>query len=235
MTFKWAGPILLLAALVIGDQIRLNRPGHKYRLSVSVETPDGLKSASGVFAVVPYRGYSVSGATRTRGDALFVDLGHGKNLLALMMHDEKGAEADGMNYVALRAYRAAGHNVSFGNLSRMTDSVPVTGELIPVLVTFGNLADPQTARVVPPGDLAAVFGAGYRLADVSAVIVKNGFWPLDFGGALGEPVTRGIEGKLPWWNGTDAPAAVALQAAGLVPTAADARAPFDAMAAFTRK
>ena len=65
MTMKWVGLILLLAALVVGDQIRLHRPGHKYRLSVSVETPDGLKSASGVFAVFPYRGYSVSGDTYT--------------------------------------------------------------------------------------------------------------------------------------------------------------------------
>ncbi|MBS0527941.1 MAG: hypothetical protein JSS22_00930 [Proteobacteria bacterium] len=235
MTFKWAGPILLLAALVIGDQIRLNRPGHKYLMSVSVATPDGIKSASGVFAVVPYRGYSVSGATRTRGDALFVDLGHGKNLLALMMHGEKGAETDGMNYVALRAYRAAGRNVSFGNLSQMTGSVPVTGDLIPVLITFADLADPKTARVASPDDLAGVLGAGYRLNGITVTVVKNGFWPLDFGGSLGEPVTHGIGGKLPWWNGTDAPAAAALRAAGLVPTAAEARMPFDAMAAFIRK
>jgi hypothetical protein len=27
MNFKWVGPIGLLAALVIGDQIRINRPG----------------------------------------------------------------------------------------------------------------------------------------------------------------------------------------------------------------
>ena len=235
MTFKWAGPILLLVALVVGDQIRLNRPGHKYRLSVSVDTPDGPKSASGVFAVVPYRGYSVSGSTRTRGDAVFVDLGHGKNLVALMMHGEKGSETDGMNYVALRAYRAAGHNVSFGNLSQMTGSVPVAGELIPVLMTFANLADPATARAVPSDNLAAVLGAGYRLQGVSVSIVKNGFWPLDLGGAFGEPVTRGIETKLPWWNGTDAPAVAALRAAGLIPAVAGARPPFDAMAAFTRK
>ena len=230
MTMKWVGLILLLAALVVGDQIRLHRPGHKYRLSVSVETPDGLKSASGVFAVFPYRGYSVSGDTYTRGDAVFVDLGGGKNLVVLMMHGDKGAEINGVNYVALRAYRAAGSNVSFANLSRMTGSVPVTGDLIPVLITFANAADPRTARVVSPDDLAATFGTGYRLQKVSVGIVANGFWPLDVGGSLGEPVTRGIEAKLPWWDGTEAPAAAALQAAGLTESNA-----IDAKAAFTRK
>ena len=70
MNFKWFGPLALLAALVIGDQIRINRPGHKYRLTVEVETPEGIKSASGVLAVQPDRGYSRSGHTRTMGDAV---------------------------------------------------------------------------------------------------------------------------------------------------------------------
>ena len=73
--------LTLLAVLVIGDQIRINRPGHKYRLTVEVETPDGIKSASGVMAVTPDRGYSRKGHTATSGDALFIDLGGGKNLV----------------------------------------------------------------------------------------------------------------------------------------------------------
>jgi len=44
MNFKWVGPVALLAALWIGDQIRINRPGHKYRLTVEVETPRGTKA-----------------------------------------------------------------------------------------------------------------------------------------------------------------------------------------------
>jgi hypothetical protein len=63
MNFKWFGPLALLAALVIGDQIRINRPGHKYRLTVEVETPGGVKSGSGVLAITPDRGYSRRGNT----------------------------------------------------------------------------------------------------------------------------------------------------------------------------
>ena len=67
MNFKWLGPLALLAALFIGDQIRINRPGHKYRLTVEVETPEGIKSASGVMSVHPDRGYSRRGHTAHQG------------------------------------------------------------------------------------------------------------------------------------------------------------------------
>jgi hypothetical protein len=215
MNFKWIGPLALLAALVIGDQIRINRPNHKYCLTVEVETPEGVKSASGVMSVHPDRGYSRRGHTATRGDAVFVDLGGGKNLVALLAHIDGTLDLDGMNYVALRAYKAAGRNVSFNEMSRMTGAVPVTGALIPVLVTFTVSGDPASARTVPPDDLAAALGKGFRLRGVSAEAVPNGVWPLDFGGAFGEPVTRGIEAKLPWWNRADNPAAIAIRAAGL--------------------
>jgi hypothetical protein len=230
MNFKWLGPLALLAVLFVGDQIRINRPGHKYRLTVEVETPEGLKSASSVMAVHPDRGYSRSGHTTTKGDAVLVDLGGGKNLVALLAHLDNTVDLDGMNYVALRAYKAAGQNVSFNEMSRMTGAVPVTGALIPILVSFTDLSNPATAHTVPSDDLATVLGQGFRLRGIAAEVVPNGIWPLDFGGRLGEPVTRGIEAKLPWWDGTAAPAATALRAAGV-----PAGAAVDPREVFTRK
>src|SRR5262245_60330164 len=231
MNFKWFGPLALLAALVIGDHIRINRPAHKYRLTVEVETPEGRKSASGVVAVHPDRGYVSRGQTRTAGDAIFVDLGQGKNLVALLAHVDNHLVLDDMNYVALRAYNeAAGKRVPFSEMSRLTGIVPVKGALIPVLVTFTDPAAPGTARVVAPDDAEAVLGKGYRLQGVTAEVVPNGYWPLDFGGALGEPVSRGIQAKLPWLDVAGNPAASALQAAGL--PGVDG---IDAREAFTRK
>jgi hypothetical protein len=231
MNFRWLGPLALLAALFVGDQIRINRPGHKYRLTVEVETPAGIKSASGIMSVHPDRGYSRSGHTATHGDAIFVDLGGGKNLVALMANLDRTVDLDGVNYVALRAYKAAGRgNVSFNEMNRMTGTVPVTDTLIPVLLTFTDVGDPGTARAVPPDDLETTFGNGFHLHGVSAEVVPNGWWPLDFGGGLGEPVSRGIEAKLPWLSGAGTSAATALRAAGL---------PFgeggDPKEAFTRK
>jgi hypothetical protein len=232
MNFKWVGPVALLAALFIGDQIRINRPGHKYRLKIEVETPEGRKSASGVLAVHPDRGYSRGGHTRTVGDAVFVDLGGAKNLVALLAHlDDGKLDLDGINYLALRAYTVAGgKRVSFNEMNRLTGTVAVKDPLIPVLLSFADPANPGSARVVSPDNVRAVLGNGYRLGDITTEVVPNGFWPLDFGGALGEPVTRGIAAKLPWLNGPDNPAAMALRAAGLPGVEA-----IDAKEAFTRK
>jgi hypothetical protein len=231
MNTKWIGPLALLALLVVGDQIRVNRPGHKYRLTVEVDTPDGVKSAAGVFAVFPDRGYSRGGHTRIGGDAVFVDLGGARNLVALMAHLDKSLDLDGMNYLALRAYGAArGSRVSFNQMSTMTGAVPVTGALIPVLLTFADPKNPGSARLVAPDDPEAALGQGFRLHGMTAEVVPNGWWPIDFGGPLGEPVTRAIAAKLPWLNGPADAAGTALRAAGL--PGVDA---IDAREAFTRK
>ena len=232
MNFKWFGPIALLAALVIGDQIRINRPAHKYRLTVEVETPEGRKSASGVVAVHPDRSYTRRGQTRTLGDAVFVDLGQGKNLVALLAHIDNNLVLDDINYVALRAYTAAtGKRVSFSEMSRLTGIVPVKGALIPVLVSLRRSGHARHragwCRPTMPKRCSARVIAS---RGSSAEVVPNGYWPLDFGGALGEPVTRGIQAKLPWLNGADNAAATALRAAGL--PGVDG---IDAREAFTRK
>ena len=99
-----------------------------------------------------------------------------------------------------------------------------------MLVSFADPADPASARRVPPNEVEGALGKGYRLRGISAEVVPNGLWPLDFGGSLGDPVTRGIEARLPWLNGADDAAGRALQAAGL-PTAEA----IDSKDAFTRK
>ena len=71
---------------------------------MEVETPQGRRSASGVLAVHPDRSYTRRGQTRTLGDAVFVELGQGKNLVALLAHVDNTLVLDDMNYVALRAY-----------------------------------------------------------------------------------------------------------------------------------
>jgi hypothetical protein len=231
MNFKWIGPIGLLAALVIGDQIRINRPAHKYRLAVEVETAEGVKSASGVLSVHPDRGYSRHGSTLTKGDAVWVDLGGAKNLIVLLAQfGDKGVELDGMNFVALRAFNAAGRKTTFNAMNQMTGTAPVTGALIPVLAAFSDVNDPATMRVVKPDDFEATYGKGFALRGVTVEAVPNGLWPLDFGGVLGEPVTRGIEAKLPWWSRAVDPAVAAVQAAGLT-----SKETIDAKEVFTRK
>lgn len=189
-----------VAALCFSGWLYLSRPNHKYRLTVEVETPQGVRSASNVMAV--YQGKisiaGIGGGTGLRGEAVFVDLGQGRNLIAVLAHGHHGSDIDGMNYLALDAFKAAGNDIVFHQLRQLSGSVPVRGDLIPTLVTFADLADPRTARVVQHDNLSATFGPGYRLRGVTLGLVPVGFWPFDFGGPLGEPVTKGIERRLPF-------------------------------------
>jgi len=92
--------------------------------------------------------------------------------------------------------------------------VPVKGALVPVLVTFTDPAIPGPHVWVLPDEAEGALGKAFVSLDFSRGGAER-LWPLDFGGPLGEPVTRGIEAKLPWWNGADNPAGRALQAARL--------------------
>lgn len=208
-----------VAALCFSGWLYLSRPNHKYRLTVEVETPQGVRSASNVMAV--YQGKisvgAMGGGTSLKGEALFVDLGEGRNLIAALVHGRDGSYVDGVNYLALNAFKAAGNDITtFSDLRRLAGSVPVTGDLIPTFLTFADLSDSRTARVVAPEGLSSTFGPGYRLRGVTLKLMSVGCWPFDFGGVLGEPVTRGIEEKLRWWQLPGRPSAVALRAAGLV-------------------
>jgi hypothetical protein len=82
---------------------------------------------------------------------------------------------------------------------KLEGSVELRPDLIPTLVSFSDLSDPASARVVPPTDagFAAAFGPGFRLARVTLEMVPAGVWPFNRVGLSGTPVTRGIEGKMP--------------------------------------
>ena len=108
------------------------------------------------------------------------------------------SDYDGMSRLAMNAFTAAGQKVQFREVNRLSGKVQVDGNLIPTLVTFENVADPSTARVLDPANVNAAIGAGYHLNRVVLEMMPVGLWPFDFGGSLGEPVTRGIATKLPW-------------------------------------
>jgi hypothetical protein len=58
---------------------------------------------------------------------------------------------------------------------------------LPDLVTFDNVNDPRTVKLVNPRNLEASFGPGVRLTRATIAIVDNN-----------TPLTKGIEKKLPW-------------------------------------
>ena len=216
---RWIGLVIIATALLAGDQIRLKRPDHKYRLTIAVETAQGVRTASGVFAVHPNRAYGGSGSagTETKGDALVVDLGNSGSLVLLIAQRGYPLDIDGMNYIAMRAINAAtGKRVQFRELKSIEASAAVADDMMPVMLAFADINDPSSARVIKPDQFSAVFGAQTKLQSVTVATLPPGWWPIDFGGSLGEPVTRSIDGRLQWWPRAAASAAQAVKSAGLV-------------------
>ena len=56
---------------------------------------------------------------------------------------------------------------------------------MPTFVTFADLNDPKTARVVSPKDFEGVFGPGVQLKRVEIEMTR-------------ERITRGIDRRIPW-------------------------------------
>jgi hypothetical protein len=234
LQMKWIVPVLLIAVIYVADQIRIGRPDHKYRLTVAVETPEGDKSASGILSVRPNRSYGGTGTgsslPQTKGDALMIELGGDKNLVVLLAYGDDGSNFDDASFLPTRLLGAKDRRVGFREVKNFAGAPAlfVAEPQRPVFIALADAADPKSARRINASDLESAFGKGFRLRSLSLDIVANGFWPIDFGGALGEPVTRGIERKLPWLTSPGG-AAIALQAAGL--KVGDGFAP---EAAFTR-
>ena len=72
-------------------------------------------------AAIPAR----ASGPKTRGDALFVDLGGGRNVVALLAVGTAPTELDATNYTAMRSFLAAGRKVQFRDMKKTTAMSPV--------------------------------------------------------------------------------------------------------------
>mgnify|MGYP001407138958 CR=1 FL=1 len=170
----------------------------RFRLTVEVQTPEGVKSGSSVIDMqvqddtkVSY--YPMEARLFRRslsGEAMFVDLGSGRHVIGLLdFSDEIVERVYGLQpaeqYARYRAMKGV------REIPARTDlSMPL---LRPTIVTFKDLADPASAVVIFADSsytrfavdrFAEAFGPGYALKRVTIEMTAD-------------PVTRGIEGKLP--------------------------------------
>ncbi len=202
------GPAMAGAAALGGCDYFTGRDAGAYRmrLTLAVETPEGPRQASGVIEIAYYMIRSINGGQlqsreTLRGEAVFLDLGQGRHVIMLLAHGPRGEGFD--TYLPTRAFMRLGGYDAVDALLKgqtLTGSAELRGADIPTLVTFTNLADPASARVVAPTDagFALAFGPGFRLARVTLEMVPAGVWPFNLVGLSGTPVTRGIEGKVAW-------------------------------------
>jgi hypothetical protein len=175
---------------------------YRYKLTLAVNTPDGIKRGSSVVEDVfwnfwfPEKGIG----HKLRGEALYLDLGlGGRPLIALLtsqLHPKYGKEQswsrDGgpTRNLLSRLYDVTSPpSASVWNyiseIARMRGAHKITADDLPDLVTFADTNDPKSVLEVDPNNLQAALGPNVSWNEITLE-------------STDEPITKGIELKLPW-------------------------------------
>jgi hypothetical protein len=207
---------------------------YAYRLTLELDTRGGPASASGIYRVRQTPGpdsmsiiNAGGSAPKVTGEAIFLDLGAGRNVVLLMTHGPTGANVDQIMEMPLWAFgvpampaaRTEPVHKLVSMLAPGTKAELAIGQ-IPTLITFADIADPASAKVlfaggretirrVSPDGRSESFHTGEpkALVDAFAETFGPGF---AFRRATIEmvpkdtPVTRGIEKRLLWINNLSA-------------------------------
>jgi hypothetical protein len=185
-------------------------PPFRYRLTIEVETPLGLRTGSSVIEVRKSEAGKLAipspGAVRTElsGEAVAVEVAPGRTLFALLRSDDDPDWAGRALYSVIEqqttAARVANDDDFAVDMERVLSlqgvhALPryvergtgpdskVSG--YPMLVTFGNITDPTSVAKVDPDGLAATFGKGVTLKRITVERTEDA-------------VTTGIEKRLGW-------------------------------------
>ncbi len=163
---------------------------NRFRLTIEVETSEGLKSGSSVLQTtfwesggwgpIEARGVRAS----AKGEAVYVDLGKGEFVIAILGWGMKGQDQNKI-FGLTRAALAPGRNIDWQHENELKGRGTLPPEYVPTFVTFINPNDPKTARIVPLDALEKVIRPGVRFRRAFIETTKD-------------PVTRTLSAKLPW-------------------------------------
>jgi len=195
---------LATAAMLLGGCAMFASETLRYRLTVEVETPEGLRTGSSVVesSVKPSGLLSAVAVNYSiRGEAVAVDLPGKRTLFALLTSETGDVDAPNCypaaafadrlpkrfhgTYPWLESHAALRKLKGVGVLTHSRPAEP--GEPcnpFPLLVRFRNIANPASVEAVDPDNLAASFGPGTSLRRITVQITDD-------------PVTTGIEKRLP--------------------------------------
>lgn len=173
---------------------------YRFKMTLEVDTPEGVKSGSSVYEV---EAKNVAALTpggvglqvNVRGEAIAVDLPEGRTVFALL----KAVNANGhddLGYTSMVAldplfrwdYVESAERIATG--VGLTSPAEVLPENYPMLVTFTDIDDPKSVQRVDPANLAASFGPGTHLKRITVEVTDD-------------DVTTGIEKRLRWLSQSD--------------------------------
>lgn len=201
----WIAAVLGAALVLSGCSLFDETPTYRYKLTVEVNTPEGVKSGSSVIEVDTHiaseNAFPTPGllSFKVRGEAVAVDLPNGQTVFALLRSETDvewaarvvphvapkvggdGAERIKAQLTAIRSMEG------FREVPRIWPKVAWIEERsgYPMMVTFGDLDDPTSVEEVDPDDLSSSFGEGYALKRITVQVTDD-------------PVTTGIEKRLGW-------------------------------------
>ena len=184
----------LVAIAFVSCQIAFPSGTWRYKITVEVETPEGIKSGSAVREVFATSSFAfnpdVSSVYHSvSGEAVVVDLGKRGVLFVLIDWDSYNEFFAAFPYRSENLRDEIKHYKGLKNVKASLMQDGVYSRKIPTyFVTFKDLNDPLSVEGVDNQKMDITFGAGVRLKDVTIE-------PTD------EPVTHEIEKWLPWLTG----------------------------------
>lgn len=176
----WPFRSLALLSITLGLAGCGNGASYRYKLTLAVNTPEGVKRGSSVIEVAfwnvsfPERGTP----HKLRGEALYLDLGPGaKPLIALLnskLHrkrDESWTRDAGPEIRHMfQLYGIASskdYMDDMPRLARMRGPRQITPADLPDLVTFADVNDPNSVIEVDPSNLQGTLGSNINWNEIT--------------------------------------------------------------------
>lgn len=177
---------MIVVAAVTFDIYLDNEFAWHQKLTVSIETPEGVKTASSTMSVDFTDGTKADFITlpearkvhfELRGEAAVLEVSPGRYLFALLR---------GLPDATTVFFPKMWHGEAAPLLRELRETRRLTPEQYPLLVTFDDINDPASVRRVDPDNLSASFGPGYGLNAISVSITD-------------EPETKGVVKSVLGW------------------------------------
>lgn len=193
----WMVALLMLASCHPAEALFLTSGTWRYKITVTVDTPEGVKTGFAVREVsvterVPLLP-QVRADVKVKGEAVAVDLGKRGVLFALLRSEQSVDHAQEIVYGAFpfaEDYPISNEGSQTAEAIRYYRSLKgakavLKSDNYPMLVRFTDITNPKTVEKVDPASLEASFGKGVKLEGITIEMTD-------------EEVTVGVGGWLKW-------------------------------------
>jgi hypothetical protein len=165
---KWIVGIVVSLAMCFGlYKIKYPTYTYRYRMTVEIEAGGQIRSGSSVIEVTVTRVPQILPEAgpyerSAEGQAVFVDLPDGKNIVALLTSGQFGERGDYVLDVVPRVFKVA----RVQDLPNLTGNRELPPDQMPTLITVINPNDAGTAQVVKPAALEDLLGVHLRAISI---------------------------------------------------------------------